>query len=144
MLFLCDLMEMVHHLFISCPFVRIIWCMIYFTYNIPSSANITNMFDNWLNGIDILKLEFALAFLLCVGQYGIAKTILSLTNKMVLIFCRLSEWLRIGFIYGPTSFRRIKRNLWILDTTSWWLLETSTRWRHINRITDGCFSFFVG
>jgi hypothetical protein len=38
--------------FISCPFIRIIWPMINFTYSIPPPANITNMFGNWLNGID--------------------------------------------------------------------------------------------
>jgi hypothetical protein len=26
--------------------------MVYFTYNIPSLINITNMFSNWLNGVD--------------------------------------------------------------------------------------------
>jgi hypothetical protein len=42
---------MVQHLFLSCPFVRVIWCMIYFTYNLPPPTNITNMFGNWLNGV---------------------------------------------------------------------------------------------
>jgi hypothetical protein len=42
---------MVQHLFISCPFVCIIWRMIHFTYNIPTPSNITDMFGNWLNGV---------------------------------------------------------------------------------------------
>jgi hypothetical protein len=43
----CDSPEM----FISCPFVCIIWRMIYFTYNISPLSNITNIFGNWLNGV---------------------------------------------------------------------------------------------
>jgi hypothetical protein len=48
----CDSMESVEHLFLYCPFARIVWRMIYFTYNIPPPTNITNMFGNWLNGVD--------------------------------------------------------------------------------------------
>jgi hypothetical protein len=46
-----DLNEMVQHLFISCSFVRIIWHMIDFTYNLRPLSNITNVFRNWLKGI---------------------------------------------------------------------------------------------
>ena len=45
----CDSLETTEHLFISCPFARIIWRMIFFTYNMPPPTNITNMFGNWLN-----------------------------------------------------------------------------------------------
>jgi hypothetical protein len=48
----CDSLETVEHLFISCPFARIIWRMVYFTFNISPPTNVTNMFDNWLNGVD--------------------------------------------------------------------------------------------
>jgi hypothetical protein len=44
--------ETVEHLFISCPFACIVWRMVYFTFNIPPPTNITNMFSNWLNGVD--------------------------------------------------------------------------------------------
>jgi hypothetical protein len=47
----CDSPETIQHLFISCPFVHIIWPMIYFIYNISPPSNITNMFGNWLNGV---------------------------------------------------------------------------------------------
>jgi hypothetical protein len=45
-------MEYSEHLFLSCPFSCIVWHMVYFTYNIPPSRNITNIFGNWLNGVD--------------------------------------------------------------------------------------------
>ena len=44
--------ETIQHLFIECPFAKIIWRIVYATYNISPPANITNMFGNWLNGID--------------------------------------------------------------------------------------------
>ena len=48
----CGSEETVEHLFIECPFVKIIWTVVYSTYNITPPSNITNMFGNWLNGVD--------------------------------------------------------------------------------------------
>jgi hypothetical protein len=48
----CDSMETVEHLFILCPFAQIIWRLIYYTFNITSPSNITNMFGRWLSGVD--------------------------------------------------------------------------------------------
>ena len=36
----------------SCPFVQLVWRVVFSTYNIPPPTNIINMFKNWLNGID--------------------------------------------------------------------------------------------
>jgi hypothetical protein len=47
----CDSLETVNHLFIECPFAKIVWRMMYLAYNIPPPANITNMFGRWLNGV---------------------------------------------------------------------------------------------
>jgi hypothetical protein len=47
----CDSIETVNHLFIECPFTKILWRMMYLAYNIPPPANITNMFGRWLNGV---------------------------------------------------------------------------------------------
>jgi hypothetical protein len=48
----CNNNETVDHLFLRCPFAKIIWRMIFFTYNIPPPSNVTNMFGNWLNGVN--------------------------------------------------------------------------------------------
>jgi hypothetical protein len=48
----CDAEETNEHLFISCPLKKILWHIIFFTYNIPPPTNIKNMFGDWLNGID--------------------------------------------------------------------------------------------
>jgi hypothetical protein len=47
----CDENENIDHLFIFCPFAKLIWRMVFFSYNIPPPSNITNMFGNWLNGV---------------------------------------------------------------------------------------------
>jgi hypothetical protein len=51
--YFCDSLETMEHLFISWPFARIFWRMIYFTFNIPPPTNVANMSSNWLNiGVD--------------------------------------------------------------------------------------------
>lgn len=91
----CDSEETVNHLFISCPFDRLVWRIIFATYDIPPPTNITNMFRNWLNGIDNkTKAKFVLAFQLYVGQYEIVEMILCSTGRTLLIFA--------GYPYGCT------------------------------------------
>jgi hypothetical protein len=58
-LFFCDLEETIEHLLLSCMLAKIVWRIVYFTYNIPPPTNITSMFGNCLNGIHKrLKLEY--------------------------------------------------------------------------------------
>jgi hypothetical protein len=48
----CHHDESIDHLFFDCPFARLIWRLVFFTFNITQPTNCTNMFGNWLNGID--------------------------------------------------------------------------------------------
>ena len=48
----CSSQETINHLFISCPFAKAVWRVVHFTFSIVPPANVTNMFGNWLNGID--------------------------------------------------------------------------------------------
>jgi hypothetical protein len=48
----CKESKIVQYLFLTCPFAKIIWRMIYLTYDLPPPANITNMFGKWLNRVD--------------------------------------------------------------------------------------------
>ena len=48
----CGSQETIEHLFISCPFARLLWRIVNFAYDLPPPTNITNMFGNWLNGVD--------------------------------------------------------------------------------------------
>jgi hypothetical protein len=42
----------VEHLFIYCPFAKLVWQAVYFTFNMTPPTNIKNLFGNCLNGID--------------------------------------------------------------------------------------------
>jgi hypothetical protein len=44
--------ETIEHLFIRCPFAKMVWQVVHFTFNIPPPTNIKNLFGRWLNGID--------------------------------------------------------------------------------------------
>jgi hypothetical protein len=48
----CGVQEKIDHLSISCPFSRLVWRVVHFTYNTPLPTNITNPFCNWLIGMD--------------------------------------------------------------------------------------------
>jgi hypothetical protein len=49
----CDADESINHLFFDCPFARLIWGTIQYTFNVPPPpANVTNIFKNWLNEVD--------------------------------------------------------------------------------------------
>jgi hypothetical protein len=48
----CDQEETIQHLFIQCPYARIIWQIVYLSFNISSPLSIAHMFGNWLNGIE--------------------------------------------------------------------------------------------
>lgn len=48
----CDSDETVHHLFISCPLARIVRRIINIIFNLPPPTSITNLFGNWLTGLD--------------------------------------------------------------------------------------------
>ena len=47
----CDSLETIEHLFVSCPFAKILWRMIFFAFNITPLTNIANKFSSWLNGV---------------------------------------------------------------------------------------------
>jgi hypothetical protein len=47
----CNEDETINHLFISCPFAKIVWRIIHLTFNISPPMDITNLFGNWLAGI---------------------------------------------------------------------------------------------
>ena len=48
----CGEQETVEHLFISCPLAKLLWRTVNFTSDITPPTNISNMFADWLDGID--------------------------------------------------------------------------------------------
>ena len=48
----CNSEESIEHLFLKCPFAKMVWLIIKFTFDLAPPTNITNIFGNWLNGVD--------------------------------------------------------------------------------------------
>lgn len=70
----------------------------------------------------LIKLGFVLVFQLYVGQFKIAEMILSLTKRILLIFCRLFILWFTGSSFGVSYSRRISGSAWFLDVTAFeWL-----------------------
>ena len=83
----CGCEEIVEHLFISCPFAQLIWRVVFCSYNIPPPSNISNMFGNWLNGVDKrtnARIHIGL------GLFGIVEIIWFFTEQKTFMSCRLS------------------------------------------------------
>jgi hypothetical protein len=49
--YFCEQNESIGHLFIKCPFAKIIWQIVYMAFNITPPLSIVHMFGTWLNGI---------------------------------------------------------------------------------------------
>ena len=74
----CGSEETVEHLFISCPFAQLIWRVVFCTYNIPPPTNVTNMFENWLNGMHKKTKDR-----ICIGVSAICWSIWNCRNNLV-------------------------------------------------------------
>ena len=48
----CDSEESIDHLFFTWPFAHLLWTIVQYTFNITPPINSTDMFENWLNGVE--------------------------------------------------------------------------------------------
>jgi hypothetical protein len=115
---LCDANETVHHLFLACPVIKSVWRMIYFAYNIPPPANISNMFGNWLNGVPKLdKIKNRIGISVVCWSIWRTRNDIIFNNHKGTNFCRLSSGRFTGFGFGLFCFRRPCARIWILVAT---------------------------
>ena len=47
----CDQNETIQHLFITCPFAKMVWRIVHMAFNLKPPNNITHLFGNWLDGV---------------------------------------------------------------------------------------------
>ena len=92
----CDSTESIEHLLISCPLARFIWRIVEFTFNLPPPANITNMFGNWLRGMQ--KIDKARVR---VGVCAILRSLWTCRNDLV--FNRTKHMNYLQVIHKDTS-----------------------------------------
>jgi hypothetical protein len=81
-------------------------------FNISPPKNITNLFGNWLMGVN--KKERAETR---VGRYKICAMIIFLTERNKILLCRLSHWPQIESIRGPSYNQRTSDKKCILGAT---------------------------
>jgi hypothetical protein len=139
----CDDNETVQHLFLACPFARIIWRMIFFAYNIPPPTNITNMFGNWLNGVpknDKNKIRIGVSAIcwsiwrtrdnfIFNNQKGtnFLQVIYQAVHWIQLWALLLPEEQRLDLVTGCSRLLMVAQDFYFQDTG----------WRHISRIDYG-------
>jgi hypothetical protein len=59
----------------ECPLAKVVWRVVHLSFNLSPPRNITNIFGNWLAGVDKKERErafkFELVLALFFGSYGI-------------------------------------------------------------------------
>jgi hypothetical protein len=138
----CDNNETIDHLFLSCPFAKLIWRMVYFAYNIPPPANITNMFGNWLNGVKKNDKEH-----IRIGISAICWSIWTSRNDIVFnkqkgtnflqVIIRAAHWIQLWAYLLPEDQRdtmAIGCNRILTVTRDCYFQATG--WRHTRGIQD--------
>jgi hypothetical protein len=111
--FFCHENESIKHLFFQWCFTRSIWSVIQVALTLFPPCSVTNIFRNWLNGIDYrVKRHIRWERFLLFGRFGYVEMIKCLTRKTIL-FCRLSTGVYIHSVYG-----RLYRG-WRIETYLW-------------------------
>jgi hypothetical protein len=118
--YLCDHDETIQHLFIHCPFARIIWQIIHMYFNITPPLSIAHLFGIGLMELQNLRRQtFEWEFVLYSQLYGMFAMTLSLTNHVFCNSCRLFIWLSARSVCGPISSRWSSTRPWILGAAIW-------------------------
>jgi hypothetical protein len=139
----CNEPETINHLFLSCPFAKIVWRMIYFTFGIHPPANITNMFGNWLNGVHKLDKNririgiSAVCWSIWTNQNDIIFNRQKGTNFLQVIR-RAAYWIQQWAFLLPEDQREtmdIGCNRLLTVTQDFFFQATG--WRHTSRIQNG-------
>ena len=86
----CSDNETVEHLFISCPFVKDIWRLFHFTFNITPPTSVNNMFGHWLQGVD-KNSKARIRFGVCAFLWAVWNT----QNDVVFNKIRVAHFLQV-------------------------------------------------
>ena len=108
----CGAQETVEHLFISCPFARLLWRIVNITYDLPPPTNTTNMFGNWLNGVDrISKARIRIGVsALCWSIWRCRNDIMFNRNKtsnLLQVIHMVAHWIQLWAYLLPPDQRDI-------------------------------------
>jgi hypothetical protein len=137
----CGEQETVEHLFIACPLAKLIWRTVTFTHDLPPPTNITNMFGNWLNGVD--KPSKALirigVLALCWSIWRCRNDII-FNNKTKFSFLQvifsMVHWIQLWGLLSPTVLRDILATGCIRLQMVAQDILCRAGWQHISRLQD--------
>jgi hypothetical protein len=137
----CGAQETVEHLFIVCPFAKLLWRMVHFAYALPPPTNITNMFGNWLNGVDKTsknRIRIGVSAL-CWSIWRCRNDIVFNKSKkfnVLQVIHMVAHWVQLWALLLPPAQRDA------MDTGCRHLLTVAqdilsrVGWRHISRLQD--------
>ena len=137
----CGSQETIEHLFISCPFARLLWRIVNFAFDLPPPANVTNMFGNWLNGVDKkskARIRIGVSAL-CWSIWRCRNDIIFNKNKtfnLLQVIHMVAHWVQLWAFLLPQDQRDImttgcSRLLMVARD-----IFTQSCWRHTSRLQD--------
>ena len=108
--FYCGEHETIQHIFIECPLAKFLWCTVYFTYDLPPPTNITNMFGNWLNGVDRQSKAFIRIGVsaLCWSIWRVRNDIFfnkKISFHFLQVINMVSHWVQLWALLSPEGLR---------------------------------------
>lgn len=135
----CNRNETIQHLFLDCPFSRMIWRIIFYATNLTQPSNINHMFGTWLSNQNkkIKGLIWVGVAALCWAIWRCRNDVIfnkSKTNSSMQVIFRGAYWLR--------SWAQLQREEQAKDSLSLMskklemiALEISHRgWKHLYRL----------
>ena len=139
----CDSAETVNHLYIACPFAKIVWRIVFCAFNILPPTNVTNMFGNWLNGVpktdkDRIRIGVsALCWSIWITRNDMVFNKQNGTNFLQVIR-RATHWIQLWAFLLPEDQREpmvtgCNRMLAVAQD----FFFQATGWRHISRLANG-------
>ena len=137
----CGAQETVEHLFISCPFARLLWRTVNITYDLTPPTNITNMFGNWLNGVDIIsKARIRIGFsALCWSIWKCRNDIVFNKNKtcnFLQVIHMVAHWVQLwAFLLSPDQRDIMATGCNRLLTVAQDIFSRAG-WQHTSRLND--------
>jgi hypothetical protein len=111
--FFCHHDETINHLFFRCQFAKSIWSVTQIGSTLYPPRSVTNMFGNWLNGVDLrFKTFIRVEAITIIWSLWLCKN-----DKVFLIKILPCHWLFAGALLCSVrglcfSTRRIKTYLW--------------------------------
>ena len=116
----CDSEESIDHLFFTCPFAHGLWTIVQYAFNIIPPSNVSNMFGNWLHGVE-KKTKAQIR----VGTCALVWSLWNYRNDIIFNKHANTNFFRVihmatHFIHsGLSCYRRRNERLWISDAPLW-------------------------